>query len=73
MQNEAKAKFLSRREYSLNRAVENLEHNIDAIVDHEMYAGEFSDFAKQLEDLLRKLKAIRSAIGDKADELGGGA
>ena len=73
MKDEAKSKFLSRREYSLNRAVENLEHNIDAIVDHEMYAKDFSDFTKQLEDLLRKLKAIRSAIGDKADELGGGA
>ena len=73
MKDEAKSKFLSRREYSLNRAVENLEHNIDASVDHELYAGEVSDFAKQLEDLLRKLKAIRSAIGDKADELGGAA
>ena len=73
MKDEAKSKFLSRRDYSLNRAVENLEHNIDEIADHEMYAKEFSEFTKQLEDLLRKLKSIRSAIGDKADELGGAA
>ena len=71
MKNEAKKKLLRRREYSLSRAVESLEHNIDAFADHEMYAAEFSDFANRLETCLREIKAIRSAIGDKADELGG--
>ena len=73
MKNEAKVKFLRRREYSLNRAVENLERNIDAFADHEMYAAEFSDFANRLEALLRDLKKIRADIGDKADKLGGAA
>ena len=73
MQNEAKAKFLRQRGYSLNRAAENLEHNVDEFADHEMYAKEFSDFTNRLEACLCELKAIRSAIGDKADELGGEA
>ena len=73
MKDKAKAKFLSRRDFSLNRAVENIEHNIDEIADHEMYAAEFSEFATRLEACLREIKAIRSAIGDKADELGGAA
>ena len=71
MQNEAKARLLRRRDYSLNRAVENIEHNMESFVDHEMYAAEFKDFATRLEACLRELKAIRAAIGDKADELGG--
>ena len=73
MKDKAKAIFLSRRDYSLNQAVENIEHNIDAFVDHEMYAKEFADFTKRLEACLREIKAIRAAIGDKADELGGAA
>ena len=71
MQNEAKVKFLRRREYSLDRAVEGLESNFNAFADHEMYAVEWADCANRLEACLRELKAIRSAIGDKADELGG--
>ena len=71
MKDEAKSKFLRRRDFSLNRAVESLERNINEIVDHEMYAGEFSDFATRLEACLRDLKKIRADIGDKADELGG--
>ena len=73
MQNEAKVRFLRHREYGLSLAVENLEHNIDAFADHEMYAAEFADFANRLEACLREIKAIRSDIGDKADELGGAA
>ncbi len=71
MKDKAKVKFLRYRDYSLNRAVENLEHNIDAFADHEMYSAEFSDFTNRLEACLREIKAIRSAIGDKADDLGG--
>ena len=73
MKDEAKVKFLRRREYSLDRAVEGLEGNVNAFADHEMYAAEFSDFTNRLEACLREIKAIRSAIGDKADELGGAA
>ena len=73
MKDQAKVRFLRDREYSLSRAVESLEHNIDAFADHEMYAKEFSEFTNRLETCLREIKAIRSAIGDKADKLGGAA
>ena len=73
MKDKAKSKFLSRRDYSLNWAMENLEHNIAEFADHEMYAKEFSDFTNRLEACLRDLKKIRADIGDKADELGGAA
>ena len=71
MKNEAKVRFLRHREYQLDGAVETLANNIDRFADHEMYAAEFSDFTNRLEACLREIKAIRSAIGDKADELGG--
>ena len=71
MQNEAKVDFLRRREHCLNRLGENLGYNIDEFADHKMYAAEFSDFVNRLEACLRQIKAICSAIGDKADELGG--
>ena len=73
MKNEAKVKFLRSRDYSLNRAVEILSFNVDRFADREMYAAEFSEFANRLEACLREIKSIRSAIGDKADELGGEA
>ena len=71
MKDEVKAMFLRRRDYSLNRAVESIEHNIESFADDEAYAKEFSDFTNRLEACLREIKAIRAAIGDKADELGG--
>lgn len=71
MEKQAKARLLKRREYSLHRAVECLEHNMESFADHEVYAAEFKDFANRLEACLREVKAIQSAIGDKADELGG--
>ena len=70
---QAKASFLRSIERSLTRAVENLDHNESAIVDHEEFAEEFEDFANRLHSLLFELREIRSAIGDKADELGGAA
>ena len=73
MNSQAKKRFLRDREYQLDRAVETLANNVDRFADHEMYAAEFSDFANRLEACLREIKAIRSAIGDKADELGGAA
>ena len=63
--------FLRARMGSLYRAAESLELNFEAFADHETYAKEFADFTNRLEACLREIKAIRSAIGDKADELGG--
>ena len=73
MKDKAKARFLRDREYQLDRAVETLANNVDRFADCEMYAKVFSDFVTQLEACLREIKSIRSAIGDKADELGGAA
>ena len=63
--------FLRRQDYRLNRAVECIEHSVEAFVDSEFYAKEFADFTNRLEACLREIKSIRAAIGDKADELGG--
>ena len=73
MKDKAKVRFLRYREYQLDSAVETLANNADRFADHEMYAKEFSDFVTRLEACLREIKSIRSAIGDKADELGGAA
>ena len=73
MKDKAKVRFLRNREYSIGRAVEALSLNVDRFADHEMYAKEFADFTNRLEACLREIKAIRAAIGDKADELGGAA
>ena len=68
---QAKKRFLRDREYQLDRAVETLANNVDRFADDQTYAQEFADFTNRLEACLREIKAIRSAIGDKADELGG--
>ena len=73
MKDEAKARFLRDREYRLDGVMNALASNVNHFADHEMYAKEFSDFTNRLEACLREVKAIRSAIGDKADELGGAA
>ena len=67
----AKIGFLRRRESGLNRAVESVSHQLDRFCDHRIYDGEFKGLSNRLEACLREIKAIRSAIGDKADELGG--
>ena len=67
--NQAKARFLRDREYSLNMAIECLRQNHDAMVDHG--PKDFEEFADRLETLFRDAKAIRAAIGDMADELWG--
>ena len=71
MKDKTKVRFLRDREYQLDSVVESLANNVDRFADHEMYAAEFSDFTNRLEACLREVKAIRSAIGDKADKLGG--
>ena len=73
MQDKAKARFLRHREYELDRPVETLAYSVERFADDVSYAKEFSDFTNRLEACLREIKAIRSAIGDKADELGGAA
>jgi hypothetical protein len=53
--------------------VESLAYSVDRFADDEMHAKEFADFTNRLEACLREIKSIRSAIGDKANELGGAA
>jgi len=71
MKGDKKIDFLWNREYQLGDAAALISYNVDRFADHEMYATEFSDFTNRLEACLREIKAIRAAIGDKADELGG--
>jgi hypothetical protein len=73
MKDQAKVRFLRDREYQLDRALETLASNVDRFADSWVYAKEFSEFTNRLEACLREIKSIRSAIGDKADELGGAA
>ena len=73
MKDKAKVRFLRNREYELDKPVESLAYSVDRFADDQTYAQEFSDFTNRLEACLREIKAIRSAIGDKADELGGAA
>jgi predicted nucleic acid-binding Zn-ribbon protein len=72
--------FLRRRHASLFRAIENLEHNRNAIEDHRDFVGEstdiFEDTADEfkgirdlIEQALSEVKAIRTAIEDKISEL----
>ena len=70
MKDKAKVRFLRVRERQLDSVVSILANGVDALADHEN-AEEFSDFTNRLEACLREIKAIRSAISDKADELGG--
>ena len=75
-----KAKFLKIRNASLMRAVENLEHNRNALEDHRDLIGESTDVFKdaadefkeicdRIEESLSEVKAIRTAIDDKISEL----
>ena len=73
MRDRAKVRFLRNREYELDKPVESLAYSVERFGDDVAYAKEFSDFTNRLEACLREIKAIRSAIGDKADELGGAA
>ena len=73
MKDKAKVRFLRNREYELDKPVESLAYSVERFADDVTYAKEFSDFTNRLEACLREIKAIRSAIGDKADELGGAA
>jgi hypothetical protein len=64
--------FLRRRHASLFRAIENLEHNFHMIHDfRELPAVEFKEIQDRIEKAISEAKAIRTAIGDKADEIGG--
>ena len=73
MKDQARVRFLRDREHKLDMAVETLANNVDRFADNWMYAKEFSDLTSRLEACLQEIKSIRSAIGDKADELGGAA
>ena len=73
MVNEAKIGFLRRRASGLGMAEDTISHHLKAFCDHEIYDREFKALSNRLEACLREIKAIRAAIGDKADELGGAA
>ena len=73
MKDKAKVRFLRNREYELDKPVESLAYSVDRFADDQTYAQEFAYFTNRLEACFREIKAIRSAIGDKADELGGAA
>jgi len=66
-----KISFLRRRHASLFRAVENLEHNRNALEDHRDIVGESKEIQDRIEEALSKVKAIRVAISDKISELEG--
>jgi hypothetical protein len=63
--------FLRRRHYSLMRAVENLEHNRNAIEDREDLGGGLRGIFDCIEECLSEVKAIRAAIEGKISELEG--
>jgi len=63
--------FLRRRHASLLRAVENLEHNRNAIEDREDLGGGLRSIFYRIEEALSEVKAIRTAIEGKISELEG--
>jgi hypothetical protein len=63
--------FLRRRHASLFRAVENLEHNRNAIEDREDLGGGLRGIFDRIEEALSEVRAIRTAIEDKISELEG--
>jgi hypothetical protein len=66
-----KISFLRRRHASLFRAVENLEHNRNAIEDCEEFGGGLRSIFDCIEECLSEVRAIRVAIEDKISELEG--
>ncbi len=64
-----KISFLRRRHASLFRAVENMQHNRDAIEGFVIEFGQFEDIFDRTEEALSKAKQIRTAIEDKISEL----
>jgi DNA repair ATPase RecN len=64
-----KISFLRRRHASLFRAVENLEHNRNAIEDCEELGPGFRGIFDRIEEAISEVKAIRTAIDDKISEL----
>jgi hypothetical protein len=63
--------FLRRRHASLFRAIENLEHNRNAIEDREDLGGGLRGIFDCIEEALSEVRAIRTAIEVKISELEG--
>jgi hypothetical protein len=62
--------FLRRRHASLFRAVENLEHNFNMLRDfREFPVVDFKEIQDRIEEALSEVKAIRTAIEDRINEL----
>jgi hypothetical protein len=66
---EDKIVFLRRRHASLERAVENLEHNRNAIEDREDLGAGLRGIFDCIGEALSEVKAIRTAIEGKISEL----
>ena len=67
MQNEIT--FLRRRHASLERAVDNLERNLNAFDDCGLNVSELDEIFDRIDECLSEVRAIRIAISDKMSEL----
>ena len=61
--------FLRRRHASLERAVDNLERNLNAFDDCGLNVSELDEIFDRIDECLSELRAIRVAISDKMSEL----
>jgi hypothetical protein len=57
--------FLRRRHASLQRAVDNLQRNLDAFEDCECDVSDFDEIFDRINECLSELRAIRVEISDK--------
>ena len=61
--------FLRRRHASLERAVDNLERNLNAFEDCGLNVSELDEIFDRIDECLSEVRAIRVAISDKMSEL----
>ena len=61
--------FLRRRHASLERAVDNLERNLNAFDDCGLNVSELDEIFDRIDECLSEVRAIRVAISDKMSEL----
>ena len=61
--------FLRRRHASLERAVGNLEQNLNAFEDCGLNVSELDEIFDRIDECLSEVRAIRTAIDDKISEL----
>jgi hypothetical protein len=61
--------FLRRRHASLERAVDNLERNLNAFEDCGLNVSELDEIFERIDEALSEVRSIRTAISDKMSEL----